>query len=72
MKINTADCETSFYIRLKEPLFARRRLRPECPCSIPYGAAALQARLGHSHRGGVAPDQWPVSNCLRPDRMPTE
>jgi len=45
MKNNTADYETSFYIRLKAPLFVPGSLGPECPCSIPYGAAALQARL---------------------------
>ena len=45
MKNNTADYETSFYIRLKAPLLARGSLSPECPCSIPYGAAATQARL---------------------------
>jgi len=45
MKKSTADCETSFYIRLKAPLFVRRCLRPECLRRIPYGAAALQGRV---------------------------
>jgi hypothetical protein len=59
MKNNTADYETSFYIRLKTPLFMRRRLRPECPCSIPYGAAALQASLV---RGAPGAQRYP--KCL--------